>query len=517
MPRTPRARSGQRHASRQALAALLAVATLLAGCGPGASGPEAQASPTVPEQWFAARASAQRQGVENLVAFYDPDIVLDHRALGADPITGRAEALEHLNTAWHPQLGRRTQSGPLYLSADSTLSTETVVRGLQSRQIDAAIHTTMGPSGAASETIAASLASWRTHDPGDERTTAAQGLAQQYAQAWSRGDADAVRVLYQPDALITDSIAGLSARGAEQIVDVADSPATAGGLAAAVVDQLPDYRGPAIFAAGRPLDEVPFDTIALLMTTGADDSCPRRVATVLRLGPDGLIQAEERLHRIDDLQRCSADGALPPGWWDSAVVPDPILVQRTGTLAVGDLEIEVYNGTPGLERLILWSFDQFRAHGLGTPKVRRVTFHDGQIDKCEGVTGLILGDAVTLCFDSTAACLDRGCTAWDSWARKVTLHELAHAWMDEHLTPEAIAQVQAATAMPTWADPERAWGERGVEVAAETIAWATMDEPVRVNPKLGSHTCDELARYYQILTGRPPEPIPPGCEPTPAG
>jgi hypothetical protein len=27
--------------------------------------------------------------VENLVAFYDPDLVLDHRALGPEPITGR--------------------------------------------------------------------------------------------------------------------------------------------------------------------------------------------------------------------------------------------------------------------------------------------------------------------------------------------------------------------------------------------------------------------------------------------
>ena len=122
--------------SRLSLAALLAASTLIVGCRPSPSGPEDHASPTIAEQWFAARASAQRQGVENLVSFYDPDLVLDHRALGADPITGRAEALEHLNTAWHPRFGQRRQSGPLYLSADTALSTETVVRGLQSRQID---------------------------------------------------------------------------------------------------------------------------------------------------------------------------------------------------------------------------------------------------------------------------------------------------------------------------------------------------------------------------------------------
>ena len=60
-------------------------------------------------------------------------------------------------------------------------------------------------------------------------------------------------------------------------------------------------------------------------------------------------------------------------------------------------------------------------------------------------------------------------------------------------------------------------GERGFELAAETITWAMMDQSVRVNPKLGPRSCTELARYYEILTGSPPEPTPPGCEPAPAG
>ncbi len=192
-------------------------------------------------------------------------------------------------------------------------------------------------------------------------------------------------------------------------------------------------------------------------------------------------------------------------------------MERTGTLAVGDLEIEVYNGTPGLEGLIAWSFDQFRTHGLGTPMVRRVTFHEKQIDKCEGVAGLILGDVVTVCFGSAAACVDRNCTGWQTWAKKAVLHELAHAWIDEHLTAEVIKQFLAVTGMPTWASPTHAWGDRGVELAAETLAWAMTDQPIQVNPKVGPHSCDELAQYYEILTGRPPESSTPGCEPTPAG
>jgi hypothetical protein len=489
--------------TRWRTSAVVAVAAcLLVGCGSTTSGPGAQASPTLAEQWFAARASAGRQGVENLVRFYDPAVVLDHRALGFDPIAGRTEALEHFNRLADTFQDSRTPAGPLYLSTDGALTTENVATGRQGCQLDAVVHTAMGPSGAVSETIAASLVSWRTHFAQDARVVTAQALAQQYARAWSQEDSELALALYEPDAVVTDSLAGVTVRRSAQIADLAVAPAPAGGPGATSIDQLPDFRGPAIFVAGRPLTDVPFDTIALLMTVGPSDSCPHRVAALLHLGPDGLIRAEERLHRVDDLQRCH--GALPPGWWDSTVIPDPVLVERTGTLTVGDLEIEVYNGTPGLEDLITWSFAQFETHGLGTPIVHRVTFHNRQIDKCEAVTGLILGDAVTLCFDATRGCQDLACTIWPTWARRTTLHELAHAWMDEHLSTETIEEFQAATGMPTWADSKHPWGHRGVELAAETIAWATSDEPAQVNSKLGTRTCDELTRYYRILTGRQP-------------
>jgi hypothetical protein len=154
---------------------------------------------------------------------------------------------------------------------------------------------------------------------------------------------------------------------------------------------------------------------------------------------------------------------------------------------------------------------------LGRDRGVPADFAGAGLDKCEDFTGLILGDAVTLCFDATTACRDQDCTTWQPWATTTALHELAHAWMDEHLTPEVIEQFLAATGMPTWSSPKHTWGQRGVELAAETIAWATADHHIRVNPKLGPHTCDELAQDYQILTGRPPEPAPPGCQPTPTG
>jgi hypothetical protein len=89
--------------------------------------------------------------------------------------------------------------------------------------------------------------------------------------------------------------------------------------------------------------------------------------------------------------------------------------------------------------------------------------------------------------------------------------------MDQHLTAEVIERFLTVTGKPTWASSTHTWGDRGVELAAETLAWAMTDQPSRINPKLGPHTCDELTQYYQILTGRTPEPTPPGCPPTPAG
>jgi hypothetical protein len=140
-----RAPSGSRRTRRRGLV-LLVAATLIVGCATSTSEPTSEAS--LPELWFAARTSAQRQGVENLVRFYDPDVRLDHRALGGDPVFGRTEALEYLNAQQQPFHDSRAPTGPLYLSGTAAPTTETVTTTRQSGPYDVAVHSTMGSAGA---------------------------------------------------------------------------------------------------------------------------------------------------------------------------------------------------------------------------------------------------------------------------------------------------------------------------------------------------------------------------------
>jgi hypothetical protein len=47
------------------------------------------------------------------------------------------------------------------------------------------------------------------------------------------------------------------------------------------------------------------------------------------------------------------------------------------------------------------------------------------------------------------------------------------------------------------------WDDRGVELAASTIAWALTNEPM-VHPRFADRfTCNELGELFTTLTGKP--------------
>lgn len=56
---------------------------------------------------------------------------------------------------------------------------------------------------------------------------------------------------------------------------------------------------------------------------------------------------------------------------------------------------------------------------------------------------------------------------------------------------------------------EGALGQRGIELAAGTFTWALLDQPCRINVRLDTRSCAELASLYGILTGAAPDPLPP--------
>jgi hypothetical protein len=55
--------------------------------------------------------------------------------------------------------------------------------------------------------------------------------------------------------------------------------------------------------------------------------------------------------------------------------------------------------------------------------------------------------------------------------------------------------------LPTWADTEHEWPDRGMELAASTISWALTDDPF-VHPFFADR-CDDLGSLFTTLTGKP--------------
>ena len=94
------------------------------------------------------------------------------------------------------------------------------------------------------------------------------------------------------------------------------------------------------------------------------------------------------------------------------------------------------------------------------------------------------------------------------------LHEMAHAWLAQHLTTATRTAFLEHASLTTWWDAEVRWHERGVEYAAETLAWGLMDRRLRM-VRIGDPTVDHLETGYRLLTGA--EPIVDLLDPARAG
>ena len=233
---------------------------------------------------------------------------------------------------------------------------------------------------------------------------------------------------------------------------------------------------------------------------------------MLDLDADGLIVAEHRHHRGDDLVRCTG-GVLPTGWWDEVTLPPAVTIELTDTLDVAGHAVEVFNGTEGLSGLVEWAFGRFTSAGLPAPVVNSVTFLERRADKCDVIVGLIADREVTLCF-MTGICGNDACDRWTDAARTTALHELAHAWIDDHVSTDTRKAFLELAGLESWASADVAWGDRGVELAASTMAWGLLDVESSLNPKLGPRTCAELTELFTLLVGGHAQPFA-TCTPAP--
>lgn len=242
--------------------------------------------------------------------------------------------------------------------------------------------------------------------------------------------------------------------------------------------------------------------------SGEPTRCPGKVVVALSIR-DGLVEHERRYHEIGAARRCADGLTMPDGWWTGLVVPS-LPDEVTGTVLVAGAPVVVRDGTPALERYLRWGLERFVAGGLTVPRVALVGFdEDLHPAQCPNERdGCCIDDehgaAIYICATEDDICVDSGCRTISTRWRRLLLHELAHAWLNDQVDRDAQGRFLALRGLTVWDDPATPWDRRGVEHGAEILAWGLMDEPV-VLYRVGASSCDELAAGFRLLTGTAPQ------------
>jgi hypothetical protein len=143
-------------------------------------------------------------------------------------------------------------------------------------------------------------------------------------------------------------------------------------------------------------------------------------------------------------------------------------------------------------RQISWAFERFAAAGLQDLPSLEVHLHPSR-DDCKGRLGSYRAGRIELCtMDSS-----------DPYARKFALHEMAHAWTEANVDQAMEARFMRFRGVDGWNDPGLAWKERGIEQAAEIIAWGLGEGQIQPLLPAPAQT-QELIDAYVLLTGNMP-------------
>ncbi|HSL74788.1 MAG TPA: hypothetical protein VK853_09980 [Ilumatobacteraceae bacterium] len=320
-----------------------------------------------------------------------------------------------------------------------------------------------------------------------------------YVEVWSSGDPDRLAEVYARSVTVRDAFGRERWDGLDELVE--DMGAAA-----------PLVRGPwpEVFrfdAGGR------HEQIAVFQLGG---SCPSLEARRWVL-TDGVIVDETRYPHVPSVRRC--EGAVDDGWWTDVDVSgsDELAVEM---VVIGGRSLDVVNADGSQVDLIRWLFERFAAGGLEQPDVAAFWFPPSvdcglseaiaksADDRFQG------GHTVTLCFSSDELSSGWPGRRWSPHVAHQGLHELAHVWMYDHLDDLDHRVFLARVGLDTWRDEDTFWPERGVEVAAETIAWGLAEDGGAEYLIKPPPDCDELTKRYVMLTGREPLTT---CDPTGGG
>jgi hypothetical protein len=464
---------------------------------------------TEAEQWVGAWQTAGREGQWNRLSFMASDAVLDDR-VGGREIRGREAVIRFVVDSSGPT--DNPEQARAFLSADAVV-VQTVwghagyVDWLDRLQMDGSVISHIVTGAALSTGVG--VAGRPLHfDEVDD-------LADRYVRFWNGTDPNASDRLYARGATVEDSLLGRSVTGSVEITESVGSdewpdPAhlTIGDL---VAEPHPDWplpphpRGRAIYVTPPGTEESSAPAEVRLVLEADDGSgCPGPLVT--ELGWDGThILWERRYHDIASVRRCFGAAALRAGWWEGVTVPDPVRLEESEPMvwAERDLTVRVFNGSPVGNEFVRWGVERFAAVDLTPPRFDSLTFLSSQ-SRCRGHHGVFESAsdqaAVTLCFAAADVCADSTCSSWSPQQQHTLLHELGHAWMDQHLTAEDRESFLAREGLERWADAGDPWDDRGVERAAEVIAFALSADPATACVP-GSLVPSYLHKF-RLLTGQ---------------
>jgi hypothetical protein len=174
------------------------------------------------------------------------------------------------------------------------------------------------------------------------------------------------------------------------------------------------------------------------------------------------------------------------------------------------------NAGPEQADFVRWLFERYADGSVALPDVAAVWFPPSvDCGLAEGIAkredGRFEGShTVTLCFTPDELASGWPGVQWSDHAVHQGLHELAHVWMYDHLDEIDHLVFLRRAGLDVWRDVDVFWPQRGVEAAAETIAWGLAGAGRAEYLIEPAPSCSELAARYELLTGVEPLTT---CEP----
>jgi hypothetical protein len=193
----------------------------------------------------------------------------------------------------------------------------------------------------------------------------------------------------------------------------------------------------------------------------------------------------------------------------AAALADGTRPQRNASTAAGASNDASEPAAPRhadeLDGLLAWALERFERAGLAEPRITTARVGPstdldqrlGWVTKTEDGAVIELGDDLRICCAGF-----RGAVVFCDEAERCMLHELAHVWIDQNVEDDARQRFMSHTGARAWDDPALPWHARGVEQAAETLAWGLHCEPWFSLESTSA--CRRRTVGFAILTGRAP-------------